>query len=359
MPWKFPAFWQHLALPAQSLDAPVRGDGHVRITGRGLYAQLRYALESVMVVGPILVSAVATELICFVFLPHHPTLWGKPSPCRGCGSTPVSSWPHVLGTLEPWGKSPFHWRTLTTEFSGSVTKTSAGEGPGGPRCISLELQSIWAIGVWCWAVPATWGTGVQTPSVLARAKWGLTFCFCLSLANWIFPFSSDLYIQDSSRIITASSEARNKSSDWLQVFDEESWCYLLVVLVLLGQDAELMSPSCLWFPFWFGLVFWFFSFVWWGHNLATSFHLLSAKNQGFNETFHQQLKRELEPLWSLHCTASVITYLSADDRLNFAPIKSTGVFVVVVDFTGSRIEPYYIYKYIYKYIYDIYIILYV
>lgn len=83
---------------------------------------------------------------------------------------------------------------------------------------------------------------------------------------------------------------------------------------------------------------------------ATSFHLLSAKNQGFNETFHQQFKRELEPLRSLHCTASVITYLSADERLNFAPIESTQVFVVV-DFTGSRIEPFYIYINIYKYIY--------
>ena len=74
--------------------------------------------------------------------------------------------------------------------------------------------------------------------------------------------------------------------------------------------------------------------------------------------FTSNLKRELEPLWNLHCMASVITYLSADDRLNFASTKSTGLFVVVVvvvDFTGSRIEPYYIYKYIYINIYMIYI----
>lgn len=60
--------------------------------------------------------------------------------------------------------------------------------------------------------------------------------------------------------------------------------------------------------------------------------------------FTSNLKRELEPLWNLHCMASVITYLSADDRLNFASTKSTGLFVVVVvvvDFTGSRIEPYF------------------
>lgn len=46
--------------------------------------------------------------------------------------------------------------------------------------------------------------------------------------------------------------------------------------------------------------------------------------------FTSNLKRELEPLWNLHCMASVITYLSADDRLNFASTKSTGLFVVVV-----------------------------
>ena len=54
--------------------------------------------------------------------------------------------------------------------------------------------------------------------------------------------------------------------------------------------------------------------------------------------FTSNLKRELEPLWNLHCMASVITYLSADDRLNFASTKSTGLFVVVVvvvDFTKA------------------------
>lgn len=45
------------------------------------------------------------------------------------------------------------------------------------------------------------------------------------------------------RRIIASSEASNKSLRWLHVTDEESWCYLLVLLVLLGRDAELTSQE--------------------------------------------------------------------------------------------------------------------
>ena len=51
-------FGSVLPFPDRSLDAPVRVNGHVRITGRGPYARLRYALEIFMVVGPILVSVV-------------------------------------------------------------------------------------------------------------------------------------------------------------------------------------------------------------------------------------------------------------------------------------------------------------
>lgn len=93
----------------------------------------------------------------------------------------------LLGTLEPWGQSPSHWRPLTTECNGGMTKTSARAGPGGSRCVSLELRSVWAIGVWRRAVPASRGAGVQNPGRFSGSKVGLQVLF-LSLV-WQTEFS--------------------------------------------------------------------------------------------------------------------------------------------------------------------------
>lgn len=81
---------------------------------------------------------------------------------------------------------PFPCKTLTTEFSGSISRTSAGAGPGGPRCISLELRSIWATGIWCWAVPATLG-GSNPPVPFSRRKVRLNVLFLSSFGKLSFP----------------------------------------------------------------------------------------------------------------------------------------------------------------------------
>lgn len=70
MLWKLPAFQQHLAHPpTQSLAAPVRVNGHICITGRGPYAQLRYTLDIFTAVDPILVSV--EQLSWFALRYYH------------------------------------------------------------------------------------------------------------------------------------------------------------------------------------------------------------------------------------------------------------------------------------------------
>lgn len=77
-------FGSILPSPAQSLEAPVRVDGHVHITGRGPHARQRYTLDSSRCLhgcGPHFGLSGAAELICFTFFTCYPILWGRPSPC--------------------------------------------------------------------------------------------------------------------------------------------------------------------------------------------------------------------------------------------------------------------------------------
>lgn len=86
MPWKLPAFQQHLA---QSLEAPVRADGHVHITGRGLHALQRYALGTSRCLygcGPHFGLSGAAELICFRFFPCYPSSGEGHLPVEGAAA---------------------------------------------------------------------------------------------------------------------------------------------------------------------------------------------------------------------------------------------------------------------------------
>ena len=83
------------------------------------------------------------KVISFTFIPCHPILQLSPSPVSGQLAL-------CVGTLKARDQSSCHWRLLTTEVNGSMTEalvTKAPAGPGGPRCIFLELWLVWAIGV--------------------------------------------------------------------------------------------------------------------------------------------------------------------------------------------------------------------
>lgn len=202
-----------------------------------------------MVVGPILVSVVQLSWSVFDFFPCYPS--------SGEGHFPVEGAAALLppGDLICWAyQSPKnsllsledldHWVQWEHEQNISRSRSRWPKMYFLGAMVNLGNRDL-VLGCSC-------HLGGFKPLLfhLAGAKRGLMFCFCLRLVNCVFPFSPALHIQDSLRMRITSSEATLKSLGWLQVFSEESWCYLLVVLVLLGRDAELTSPSCLWFPFW-------------------------------------------------------------------------------------------------------------